>query len=339
MAFQKLNANDDELYSALAAKFDVSNVDVDGTLAANSDGKVPSQKAVKTAINALIAANDVEVFKGSIDCSSNPNYPAADAGHVYRVSVAGRIGGASGVNVEIGDRLQCILDGTAAGDQSTAGAKWWITQANIDGAVVGPTSSTDASIAVFDGATGKLIKDSGVRLSDIATGATDIASAVHGAASKTTPDGTDELGLAESGSALKKLTWANLKAALKSYFDGLYQAIPGAWSAYTPSVSAGSGSFASVSAAGRYAQIGKTVTCYIKVTIAANGSAAGYILVSTPLPIRNYSACIGRETAVVGAYVYCAASPGAGVVVVLPDQSYIGGDGYVIEFTFSYETT
>lgn len=133
-------------------------VDTDGTLGANSDTRIPSQKAVRTAINALIGANDVEVFKGAIDCSANPNYPAADAGHVYRVSVAGKIGGASGLNVEINDRLQCIVDGAVAGNQATVGAAWWITQANIDGAVIGPASATDATPAMFDGTTGKLLK-------------------------------------------------------------------------------------------------------------------------------------------------------------------------------------
>jgi hypothetical protein len=110
-------------------------LDTDTTLAANSDAKIATQKATKAYADALIAANDAMVFKGVIDCSTNPNYPAADRGHTYRVSVAGKIGGASGTNVEVGDLLICLTDGTAAGTQAAVGSAWTITQTNIDGAV------------------------------------------------------------------------------------------------------------------------------------------------------------------------------------------------------------
>jgi hypothetical protein len=113
---------------------------------------------VNAAIAAYVAAQDVEVFKGAIDCSTNPNYPAADAGHVYRVSVAGKIGGASGINVEVNDRLECVVDSTASGNQATVGANWMISQANIDGAVTGQTSAVDGELALFSGTSGKVLK-------------------------------------------------------------------------------------------------------------------------------------------------------------------------------------
>lgn len=109
--------------------------DTDTTLAANSDTKVPTQKAVKAYVDGIVAAQDAMVFKGVIDCSTNPNYPAADRGWTYRVSVAGKIGGASGVDVEQGDILICLTDGSAAGDQATVGANWSIIQTNIDGSL------------------------------------------------------------------------------------------------------------------------------------------------------------------------------------------------------------
>jgi len=143
-------------------KVDDCDVDTDGTLAANSDTKIPSQKAVKTYADALIAANDAMVFKGVLNCSANPNYPAADRGHTYKVSVAGKIGGASGPNVEVGDTLLCITDSTASGDQAAVGSEWNVVQVNLDGAVIGPASSTDGNLATFNGTTGKLIQDGGV---------------------------------------------------------------------------------------------------------------------------------------------------------------------------------
>lgn len=64
------------------------------------------------------------VPKGSIDCSGNPNYPAANAGDWYVVSVAGKIGGASGVDVDPGDFIICNVDGTPSGNQAAVGANW-----------------------------------------------------------------------------------------------------------------------------------------------------------------------------------------------------------------------
>ena len=131
---------------------------------APSDDLIPTQKAVKAYADALLAASEAMVFKGAINCSGNPNYPAADAGHVYKISVAGKIGGAAGVNVEAGDSLYCVTD-TVAGTQAAVGANWVVLQVNIDGAVIGPVSATNNRVAIFDGATGKLLADSGVLIS------------------------------------------------------------------------------------------------------------------------------------------------------------------------------
>jgi hypothetical protein len=53
-----------------------------------------------------------------------------------------------------------------------------------------------------------------------------IAPGTHAASSKATPVDTDEIPLVDSAASnvLKKLTWANVKATLKTYFDTLYQA-------------------------------------------------------------------------------------------------------------------
>lgn len=111
-----------------------------------SASKLPTAAAAKAYADSLLDANDAMQFKGVIDCSANPNYPAASAGHTYKVSVAGKIGGGSGINVEVGDTLYCTVDSTSSGTQAGVGANWVIVQTNIDGAVVGPTSSTDNAI-------------------------------------------------------------------------------------------------------------------------------------------------------------------------------------------------
>lgn len=59
------------------------------------------------------------------------------------------------------------------------------------------------------------------------TDAGNIASSIVGVDAKDTPVDADTFGLIDSadGNSLKELSWANLKATLKTYFDTLYQAI------------------------------------------------------------------------------------------------------------------
>lgn len=134
--------------------------------------QIATTAQVQAALAAYIAAQDVLVFKGGIDCSTNPNYPAADAGHVYKVSVAGKIGGVSGPNVEVGDVLTCTVDSSSSGDHATVGSSWIISQVNIDGAVTGPVSATSGNLASYNGTTGKIVQDSGVVASQVVRGYT-----------------------------------------------------------------------------------------------------------------------------------------------------------------------
>lgn len=91
----------------------------------DSGGKVPTSQ--------LPVVTGAMVLKGVIDCSGNPNYPAAVVGDVYVVSVAGKIGGVSGVAVELWDSLLCKT-AAAADNQAAVGSSWVIVQGNINGA-------------------------------------------------------------------------------------------------------------------------------------------------------------------------------------------------------------
>ena len=89
-------------------------------------------------------------YKGAIDCSANPNYPAANSGDLYRAIAAGKIGGASGTTVAQGDLFFCLSDGTAAGTEAGVGASWAhmvATGGSSASALASATTSVNVSAA------------------------------------------------------------------------------------------------------------------------------------------------------------------------------------------------
>lgn len=89
---------------------------------------------------------------------------------------------------------------------------------------------TTAEHSSFTGAVGELTVDTGKHAVVVHDGLTAggfsawNAAIVHAASSKATPVDADEVPLIDSADSnvLKRLTWANLKATLKTYFDTLY---------------------------------------------------------------------------------------------------------------------
>lgn len=116
--------------------------DVDPTLAANSDLNVATQKAVKSYVdNSVVGLLDL---KGDISCSSNPNYPAALKGDTYIATTAGKIGGASGASVDIGDAI-IAKDDNAGGTQAAVGASWFIVEHNLTGVLISTNNLSDVA--------------------------------------------------------------------------------------------------------------------------------------------------------------------------------------------------
>lgn len=103
------------------------------TTLVGSSGAIPRADAVKTYVDNFLEVANALVYKGVLDCSTNPNYPSASAGHLYIVSGSGKIGGASGSSVSTGNLLICMTDDTASGDHSTVGSNWNIVNTSVSG--------------------------------------------------------------------------------------------------------------------------------------------------------------------------------------------------------------
>jgi len=121
--------------------------DTDGTLAANSDSKLATQKAVKTFVTAMVTG--LADLKGDTDCSANPNYPAGSKGDLYYVTVAGKIGGASGKSVDVGDVYIAKAD-NAGGTEASVGTSWFVLEHNLTGVITGSTASTTEQLTGTD---------------------------------------------------------------------------------------------------------------------------------------------------------------------------------------------
>ena len=130
-----------------------------GTVTLAADPTQNLEAATKQYVDRLVAGiNDFTV--GVVD-SSTP-LPATDyqVGQTFRVAEAGTY---AGVECEAGDLIIVIADYV----DTFKNSDFLVVQANVDGAVTGPDASTDANIVVFDGTTGRKIKDSSVTIASV----------------------------------------------------------------------------------------------------------------------------------------------------------------------------
>jgi hypothetical protein len=117
-----------------------------------TDQTIPTRSAICRSLNSLLQASQALYYKGTINPTNSSTIPSsANVGDVYIFSAVGTF---SNQTVEVGDMAIC-----SSVDDSTI--TWNIIQMNINGAVTGPTSSVNRSVAIFDQTSGKVITDSG----------------------------------------------------------------------------------------------------------------------------------------------------------------------------------
>lgn len=156
---QGLKEQLEEIKTNLETKAPVNNPVFTGTVTLPTDPSGNMEAATKQYVDRLVSGlNDFTV--GVVD-SSTP-LPATDykVGQTFRVTEAGTY---AGQECEVGDLIIVISDYA----DSQKDSDFLVVQANVDGAVTGPDASTDANIVVFDGITGKKIKDSSVTIASV----------------------------------------------------------------------------------------------------------------------------------------------------------------------------
>ena len=150
----------ENITTELEQKADLSGATFTGSVILPADPTQNLEAVTKQYVDRLVAGiNDFTV--GVVD-SSTP-LPATDyeVGQTFRVAEAGTY---AGQECETGDLIIVIKDYAAEG---ASNADFLVVQANVDGAVTGPDASTDANIVVFDGTTGRKIKDSTVTIASV----------------------------------------------------------------------------------------------------------------------------------------------------------------------------
>lgn len=197
---QGLQEQLDNIETELAGKAPVNNPVFTGTVTLPADPTQNMEAVTKQYVDRLVAGiNDFTV--GVVD-SSTP-LPTSDysVGQTFRVAEAGTY---AGQDCEVGDLIIVISDYT----DSAKDSDFLVVQANVDGAVTGPDASTDANIAVFDGITGKKIKDSSVTIASVS----DAIAKAHEHANKTILDSFTS-------------TQSEIETAYKAYADGKVAAL------------------------------------------------------------------------------------------------------------------
>ena len=115
-----------------------------------------------------------------------------------------------------------------------------------------------------------------------------------------------------------------------------------AWTAWAPTVTPGSGSFTSVSAAGAYLVIGKLVHFTVSITITTAGTAASTMSIPLPIGTAKRNCCVFAEDfGGVGKVGFGRIAGGSTVLnsILMFDNSTYIATGNVVVLTGIYEQT
>jgi hypothetical protein len=130
---------------------------------------IANSHAIKTYIDDVLSLKDSFIYKGEIDCSINPNYPAGNTGDLYEITSSGLIGGISGKVTSTGDIIICLDDDVPSGNEASVGEFWIIIQGKNNIYVTGADKATFGEIAKFIDTSGRKLTSSGFIAQDATT--------------------------------------------------------------------------------------------------------------------------------------------------------------------------
>lgn len=126
---------------------------------------------------------------------------------------------------------------------------------------------------------------------------------------------------------------AETKVTINGETDG-----GGAWTAWTPTITASTGAFTTVSGSGKYKVIGKTCHFIVNITITTVGTATGTVFtlpVTAKDGVGNVGSC--REDAVVGYLGNVRLNATTTATLAKYDNNSFVGNGYLIRGSGTYE--
>jgi hypothetical protein len=130
--FQVINLNAPAIMAfPFATEFSAGLIEI--ATQAETNAGTDNQRAVTPLKLAQYVANKITGLwedQGLLDCSPNPDYPPASKGDAYTVSIAGKIGGPAGTDVQVRDVIYCTAD-NAGGTEAAVGASWNVIQGNL----------------------------------------------------------------------------------------------------------------------------------------------------------------------------------------------------------------
>jgi hypothetical protein len=242
--------------TAIGLKLDATHAGTGGTahstvIAGGAAGFMTG--ADKTKLDAIAAGAEVNQNAFATIAVSGQTSVSADAKQDTLTLVNG-----TGVAITTDAATDTVTIGTTAATTGAAGHMSAADKTKLDGVATGATAnSADATLlaranhtgtqsadTVIDGTTNKAFtatertKLAGIEAAADVTDAVNVGTSIDGAAAKVTPVDADTMPLIDSAATntLKKVTWANIKATLKTYFDTLYSLAGHVHSAATTAV-------------------------------------------------------------------------------------------------------
>jgi hypothetical protein len=116
------------------------------------------------------------------------------------------------------------------------------------------------------------------------------------------------------------------------------------WTAFTPTITAATGSLTTASGTAAHMTIGKLCTVRFSISITTNGTGATAVVMSLPFNQaagygNNQAIGVAREGAITGNLCQVAAGSTGSAVILDYKNSYPGANGVVIAGTYAYEVS